>query len=316
MEHAGGWIGIDVAKGWLDVASSPGDRVQRFANDAAGVAALVTQLQERPPQRVVMEATGGHERLAAAALEAVAMAVAIVNPLNVRHFARSAGKLAKTDALDAQILALYGERMQPPPRPRPDETSQEVAALLARRRQLVDMQTAERNRRPTVAPRLRPGLDAHLNWLGEQIAELDRAVEQTVAEDPATQAKATLLRSIPGIGPVVASTLVGLLPELGTLDRRQIAALVGVAPLNRDSGTRRGPRAIWGGRGAVRAMLYMAVVSGIVHNPVLKPFHQRLRSQGKPTKMAMVACMHKLLTIANALLRDGVPWSVEAVQTA
>jgi transposase len=308
------WIGIDVAKGWLDVASTTEARVQRFPNDAAGVAALRDLLTAPAPHLVVLEATGGHERLVATTLEGAGIPVAVVNPLQVRHFARSTGKLAKTDALDAAMLALFGERMQPEPRPQPDATTQDLASLLARRRQLVDMQTAERNRRPTVAPRLRPGLDAHLDWLGEQIAELDRAVEETTKEDPATQAKATLLRSIPSIGPVVAATLVGLLPELGTLDRRQIAALVGVAPLNRDSGTRTGGRHIWGGRGAVRAMLYMAVVSGIVHNPVLKPFYQRLRTQGKPTKVAMVACMRKLLTITNAIVRDGVPWSVEAVQ--
>jgi transposase len=316
MTNAAPWMGIDVAKDWLDVARSDAARVTRFANDAAGVAHVVAHLQAQPPQLVVVEATGGHERLVVAALDASGIPAAIVNPLSVRHFARSTGKLAKTDALDAQMLALFGDRMQPEPRPRPDETTQDLASLLARRRQLLEMQTAERNRRPTVAPRLRAGLEAHLGWLAEQIADLDRELEQTVAEDPATQAKASVLRSIPGVGPVVATTLVGLLPELGTLDRRQIAALVGVAPMNRDSGTRRGPRSIWGGRGAVRAVLYMAVISGIVHNPVLKPFYARLRAQGKATKVALVACMRKLLTIANAIVRDGVPWSVEAVQMA
>jgi transposase len=308
MEQAR-WIGIDVAKGWLDVASTTEAQVVRFANDAAGVAALVAALQGRSPRLVVLEATGGHERLAATALTTAGLATAVVNPLQVRHFARSTGKLAKTDARDAAMLALYAERMQPQPRPQPDATTQDLAALLARRRQLVDMQTAEKNRRPTLAPQLRPDLEAHLDWLGEQIAALDRQVAETVDEDPATQAKATLLRSIPGIGSVVAATLVGLLPELGTLDRRQIAALVGVAPLNRDSGTHRGGRHIWGGRGTVRAMLYMAVVTGIVHNPVLKPLYQRLRTQGKPTKVAMVACMRKLLTLANAMVRDGTVWS-------
>jgi transposase len=315
MEQAG-WIGIDVAKGWLDVANSSAERVVRFANDAAGVAALVADLQGRSPRLVVLEATGGHERVAATALAEAGLAVAVVNPLQVRHFARSTGKLAKTDALDAQVLALFAERMQPEPRPRPTATSQEVASLLARRRQLQEMQTAERNRRPTVAPRLRPGLDAHLAWLKEQIAELDRELEETVQDDPATLAKAALLRSIPSVGPVVAATLVGLLPELGTLDRRQIAALVGVAPLNRDSGKRTGGRSIWGGRSAVRAMLYMATVSGIVHNPLLQPLYDRLCARGKPTKVAMVACMRKLLTIANAILRDEVPWSPEAAQAA
>lgn len=303
------WIGIDVAKAWLDVAWAGERSVQRFANDAAGVAELVVRLHEQPPQRVVLEATGGYERLAVTALEAAGLAVAVVNPLQVRHFARSTGKLAKTDALDAQMLALFGERMQPEPRPQPEATSQEVASLLTRRRQLVEIQTSERNRRATTPAHLLPGLEEHLHWLDEQIAALDREVQETVAEDPAMQAKASVLRPIPSIGPVVAATLVGFLPELGTLDRRQIAALVGVAPLNRDSGQRRGGRRIWGGRGTVRAMLYMATVSGIVHNPLLKSLFDRLCARGKPTKVAMVACMRKLLTIANAMLRDGTVWS-------
>lgn len=313
MEPQDVWIGIDVARGWLDVAGSDETRVARFANDAAGVAALITDLAPRGPALVVLEATGGHETLVVAALDAAAIPVAVVNPLRVRHFARSTGKLAKTDALDAQMLALFAERMRPEPRPQPDATSQELASLLARRRQLLEMQTAEKQRRPTVAPRLRPGLDAHLAWLEEQIAELDRALEETVQEDPATQARATVLRSIPGIGPVATTTLLGLLPELGTLDRRQIAALVGVAPLNRDSGKRTGPRTIWGGRGAVRSALYMASLSAIRH-PAFKPFYQQLKQRGKPTKVALVACMRKLLTIANAMLRDGLLWSPAAAQ--
>jgi transposase len=309
MSVAPVWIGIDVAKDWLDVARAGERQVARVANDAAGIASLVVTLHDCAPQLVVLEATGGYERLAVTALQAAGLAVAVVNPLQVRHFARSTGKLAKTDALDAQMLALYGERMQPEPRRQPDATSEELASLLARRRQLVEIQTAERNRRATTAPRLRPGLDEHLGWLAKQIAELDREVQQTIAADPAIQAKASMLRTIPGIGPVVAATLVGLLPELGTLDRRQIAALAGLAPLNRDSRQRSGGRRIWGGRGAVRAMLYMATVTGIVHNPLLKPLYARLCARGKPPKVAMVACMRKLLTIANAMVRDGTVWT-------
>lgn len=305
------WIGIDVAKAWLDVARAGERTVARFANDSEGVAALVVTLHDWSPQLVVLEATGGYERLAVTALQAAGLAVAVVNPLQVRHFARSTGKLAKTDALDAQMLALFGERMQPESRPQPDATSQELASLLTRRRQLLEMQTAERNRRATVAPRVRDGLEAHLDWLAEQIAEVNQALQETIADDPATQAKATVLRTIPGVGPVVAATLVGLLPELGTLDRRQIAALAGVAPLNRDSGQRSGGRRIWGGRGAVRAMLYMATVTGIVHNPLRKPLYDRLCARGKPTKVAMVACMRKLVTIANAMVRDGAVWSLQ-----
>jgi transposase len=310
------WIGIDVAKDWLDVAGAGERTVERFANDATGVAALVLTLHDRSPQLVVLEATGGYETAAVTALQAAGLAVAVVNPLQVRHFARSTGKLAKTDALDAQLLALFGERMQPEPRPQPDATSQELASLLARRRQLVEMQTGERNRRRTMAPRLLPGVEAHLVWLAEQIAELDQQVAETIAEDPATQAKASVLRTIPGVGPVVAATLVGLLPELGTLDRRQIAALAGVAPLNRDSGHRIGGRRIWGGRGAVRAMLSMATVTGIVHNPLLTPLYDRLCARGNPTKVAMVACMRKLLIIANAMVRDGTVWTPSLVAGA
>jgi transposase len=231
----------------------------------------------------------------------------------VRDFARASGRLAKTDALDAQVLAWSGARLPPTLRPQPAALSQDVASLLARRRQLQEMQTAEQNRRPTRAPRLRPGLDAHLEWLKEQMADLDRELEQTVQADPEGQAKAALLRSIPGIGKVGAPLLLGLLPELGTLDRRQIAALVGVAPLNRDSGKRRGPRTIWGGRAAVRTALSMASLSAIRH-PACKPFYTQLKQRGKPTKVALVACMRKLLTIANAILRDGVPWSPAAIQ--
>ena len=302
------WIGIDVAKDWLDVASSQAERGTRFGNDAASVVALVAQWQAARPRLVVLEATGGHERLVVAALTEAEIPVAVVNPRQVRDFARASGKLAKTDALDARLLALYGERMRPEPRPRPDAVSEELAPLLARRRQLQEMQTAEGNRRPTLPPRLRPAVDEHLRWLERQVAELDREIEQTVQADPTGRAKVELLRTIPGIGQVVAPLLVGLLPELGTLDRRRIAALVGVAPLNRDSGRRQGVRQIAGGRSAVRTARYMASLSAIRH-PAFKPFYAQLKQRGKPTKVALVACMRKLLTIANAVLRDGVPWT-------
>jgi transposase len=301
------WIGIDVAKGWLDVARSGAERVDRFRNDAAGVADLVAALQATPPQGVALEATGGCERLVVATLQAAGLAVAVGNPRPVRDFARATGKLAKTDALDARVLALYAARMRPAPRPQATALRAALASLLARRRHLQEMQTAARHRRPTVAPRRRPGLDAHLDWLAQQIAELDRLLEETVQADPAGQAKAELLRTIPGIGPVVATTVVGLLPELGPLDRRQMAALAGVAPRNRDSGQRTGTRRIGGGRGAVRTALYLAALRAIRH-PRCKPFYQQLKQRGKPTKVALVACMRKLLTMANAVLRDEVPW--------
>jgi transposase len=309
------WVGIDVAKGWLDVARTSEAGVVRFTNDAAGVAALLAEVAAGAPPVVVLEATGGCERLVVATLAAADIPVAVVNPRQVRDFGRATGQLAKTDALDAQLLALYGERLQPAPRPHPTATSQALAALLARRRQLREMQTAEKPRRPTVAPRLRPGLETHLEQLAEQLAAVDRALEETVQADPEAQAKATVLRTIPGIGPVVVTTLLGVLPELGTLSRHQIAALAGVAPRNRDSGTRTGPRTIWGGRGAVRTALSMASLSAIRH-PAFKPFYTQFKQRGKPTKVALVAVMHKLVTIANALLRDGVCWSPAATPAA
>jgi len=306
------WIGIDVAKAWLDVARTSEAPVARFANAAGDIERLVAELTEQGPRLVVLEATGGYETLVVAALAGAGLPVAVVNPRQVRDFAKATGRLAKTDALDAQTLALFAARIQPPVRPLPDETTQELASLLARRRQLLQMRTAEQNRRPTLAPRLHPGLEEHLCWLERQIGELDAELERTVRSSPVWQAKATLLRSIPGIGAVVSATLLGELPELGTLDRGQLAALAGVAPLNCDSGGRTGSRHIWGGRAPVRTALYMAVVSGIRHNPVIRALYDRLHKRaGKPKKVAIVACMRKLLTIANAMVRDGSPWRTE-----
>lgn len=303
------WIGIDVAKAWLDVASTAETRVQRFANDGDGITALVAALTQRVPRLVVLEATGRYETLAAAALDVAQIPVAVVNPRQVRDFAKASGRLAKTDALDAQTLARFAQRIQPPVRPMPDATTQELASLLARRRQLLGMRTAEKNRRPTLAPRLHPALEEHLDLLERQIAQLDTELARTVRASPLWHAKATLLRSIPGIGPVVSATLLGCLPELGTLNRQEVAALAGVAPLNCDSGGRTGARHIWGGRAPVRTALYMAVVCGIRRNPVIRALYLHLHEQGgKPKKVAIVACMRKLLTIANAVLRDGVPW--------
>lgn len=316
MDEQQTWIGIDVAKAALDVASSGEERPWRVTNDEAGITALVADLTARKPRLVVLEATGGHERAVTAALAAVGIPVAVVNPRQVRDFAKAMGQLAKSDALDARLLALFAERVQPPVRPLPDVVAQDLAALLARRRQLLEMRTAELNRRPSLTPRLRPALDAHVTWLSQQIAEVDRELDQTLHASPVWREKQDLLRSIPGIGPVVARTLLGDLPELGSLTRWEVAALAGVAPLNADSGTRQGKRRTWGGRATVRAALYMAAVVASTHNPLIRPLFQRLRDQGKPVKVALVACMRKLLTIANAILRDGVPWSLDRAQIA
>ena len=311
------WIGIDVSKDWLDVARSDAEAVMRFSNDDKGMAALVDDLTARAPRLVVREATGGYQTLAAATLDVAGLAVAVVNPRQVREFARACGKRAKTDALDARLLARFAQRVQPDARPLAAPTTQELASLLRRRRQLQEMRTAERNRRPTVPASHLPALETHLAWLTAQIATVDAELADTLRASPLWHAKATLLRSIPGIGPVVTATLLGCLPELGTLSRQEAAALVGVAPMNQDSGTRTSSRHIWGGRATVRTALYQAVVSGIRHNPVLRALYQRLHGQaGKPPKVAMVACMRKLLTIANAVVRDGVPWSPEAIQMA
>jgi transposase len=304
------WIGIDVAKAWLDVARSGAEPVQRVANDADGIAALVAALRQRPPRLVVLEATGGYETAVTAALVAVGVAVAVVNPRQVRDFARATGQLAKSDALDARVLALFAQRIQPPARPLPDAVAQDLAALLARRRQLVEMRTAEGNRRAGLAPRLRPALDAHVVWLSQQIADLDRELDRALRDSPVWREKEALLRSIPGSGPVVARTLLGEVPELGRLDRWQVAALAGVAPLTQDSGRHRGKRRVWGGRASVRAALSMAAVTATRCNPIIRALYRRLHEQaGKPAKVALVACMRKLLTMANAILRDGLPWS-------
>jgi transposase len=303
------WLGIDVAKAWLDVASSSEERVWRVSNDHAGITTLVADLVARAPQLVVLEATGGQETAVTAALATAGVTVAVVNPRQVRDFARATGQLAKSDALDARVLALFAARVQPPPRPLPDVVAQELAALLARRRQLVEMRTAEQHRRPTLAARLRPALDAHVVWLSQQIAELDQELDRTLRASPVWREKEDLLRTIPGIGPVVARTLLGELPELGTLNRWEVAALAGVAPLNQDSGRHQGKRRTWGGRAPVRAALYMAAVTATRCNPTIRALYTRLRVAGKPAKVALVACMRKLLTIANAILRDATPWS-------
>jgi transposase len=310
------WIGIDVAKAWLDVARDGEERVERLPNDAEGIAALVATLVARTPQLVVLEATGGHETAVTASLVAAGLAVAVVNPRQVRDFAKATGQLAKSDTLDARVLALFAARVQPTPRPLPDAVAQDVAALLARRRQLLEMRTAEQHRRPSLAPRLRPALDAHVVWLSQQLAELDGELDRTLRDSPVWQEKEDLLRSIPGIGPVVARTLLGELPELGRLDRWEVAALAGVAPLNQDSGRRQGKRRTWGGRAPVRAALYMAAVTATRCNPAIRALYTRLCDAGKPAKVALVACMRKLLTIANAILRDGIPWSPHAARTA
>jgi transposase len=307
MPEAARFVGIDVAKKHLDVGVRPDGLVRRFA--AEELDPLVAFLVDQQPTLVVLEATGGLEFAAAAALVAAGIPVAIVNPRQVRDFAKAVGKLAKTDAIDAIVLAHFAEAVRPEPRPLPDEQSQQLEALVVRRRQLIDMRTAEINRlRGCRVVSARTSLQQHIEWLRKQVDDLDKDIAQTVRQSPVWRAKDNLLRTVPGIGRVVAATLLVELPELGTLDRKKIAALVGVAPLNRDSGMQRGKRSIWGGRAAVRAVLYMAAIVAANFNPQIRPFYERLLDAGKSKKTALIACMRKLLTILNAMARVGANW--------
>ena len=276
------FIGIDVARDRLDLAVRPTGEPWQVANDPAGHAALVARLRARRPRVIVLEATGGLERPLLAALGGAGLPVVAVNPRQVRDFARARGTLAKTDALDAQVLAHFAAAVQPPVRPLPTAATQQLAALVTRRRQLLVMRVAEQNRRASAPPAIRADIDAHLAWLRQALTAVDADLHQAIQANPRWRAQEDLLRGVPGVGPVASVTLLAELPELGTLNRKQIAALVGVAPLNRDSGTWRGHRSIWGGRAAVRAALYMAALVGSRHNPVLRAFYQRLVAAGKP----------------------------------
>ena len=302
------FVGIDVAEATLEVACRPSEEGWQATNDPEGISSLTERLRALDPALVVLEATGGVELPLVAELGAAGLSVVVINPRQVRDFARSTGRLAKTDHIDAQVLAQFGEAVKPTPRPLPDAGAQELTALVARRRQLIEMLTAERNRLRRALRNVRPSIAAHIDWLERQLHDLDRELEQVLHSSPIWREKEDLLRTVPGIGPVVASTLVAALPELGTLNRKEIAALVGVAPLNRDSGTLRGRRTVWGGRSQVRAVLYMAALTSSRHNPAIKVFYDRLLAAGKPKKVALVACMRKLLTIINAMMSRGSRW--------
>ena len=306
------FVGIDVAAAHLDVAVAPDGTAWRVGNDPAGHAELVARLRELGPALVVLEASGGYEAVAAAELGLAGLRVAVANPRQVRDFGRAVGQLAKTDALDAALLARFAAAVRPEPRPLPDAAAQELKALVGRRRDLIAIQVAEQQRLRLARGAVRADIEAHLGWLRERLAELDRRLGAAVAASPLWQATLALLVTVPGVGPVVGATLVAELPELGRLTRQEVAALVGVAPLNRDSGTLRGRRGTWGGRASVRAALYMAVVTAVRWNPGIRAFHARLVAAGKPGKVALVACMRKLLTILNAMVRDGAPWAARA----
>ncbi len=308
MRGIGPYVGIDVAKAHLDLAIGPEGKPWRVTNDAEGIDQVVTKLRPLDPALVVLEATGGLQLPLVAALAAADLPVVVANPRQVRDFAKATGQLAKTDHLDAQVLAHFGQAVRPTPRPLPDAQSRELSALLARRLQLVEMLVAEKNRLGTVGQPVRHRIQAHIQWLEQELGDSDMHLGKTIRESPVWREKDDLLRSVPGIGPVVSTTLLADLPQLGTLTRQQISNLVGVAPLNRDSGTFRGKRAIWGGRSRVRATLYMAALVATRYNPVIRAFYQRLCGAGKPKKVALTACMHKLLIILNSLLKHNRAW--------
>ncbi len=303
------YVSIDVSKATLDVAILPMGRHFVVSNDEAGIDELLGSFEDPKPILVVLEASGGYERPVAAAIAASGIAVAVVNPRQVRDFARATGKLAKTDRLDAKALARFAEAVRPEPRALPDEEAEEFSAILARRRQIIQMMTAEKNRLGAATSKaVARRIEAHLRWLEKELSRTDRDLNETIEGSPAFKENEALLRSVPGVGPVLCRTLLAELPELGSLPPRELSALVGVAPLNRDSGTLRGRRAVWGGRAGVRQALYMGALVATRYNPHIKGFYERLVAAGKPKKVALVACMRKLLIILNALLRDRTPW--------
>jgi transposase len=314
------FVGVDVGKDELVIAARPVGRRWTVGNDEPGVRALAMELQALEPETIVLEATGGYELLCVAALAAAGLPVVVVNPRQVRHFARATGQLAKTDKIDADILALFGERVRPEQRPIADEATHELEALLARRRQILEMLHAERNRLGQVfggKQRLvRKSLRTHIVFLERQLRSTETDLGATVRASAAWRERDDLFQSVPGIGPIVSCTLVAEMPELGRLSRRAIAKLAGIAPLSRDSGTLRGRRFIYGGRATVRTALYMAAIVGARHNPILRAFYKRLVAAGKPKKVALIACARKLLTILNTMVRTGTRWIAPITEVA
>lgn len=309
------FVGIDVSQDRLDVYVRPLRDRWWVPNTPQGRVILVKRLAALKPELVVLESTGGLERAVARVLQEAGIPTAVVNPRQIRDFARATGRLAKTDALDAEVLARFAEVIRPEARPVVDEQIAQLRELVVRRQQLIKIATAERNRLKRASPKMKLRIRRHLEWLEEEIAALDEEIQVLKRERKDWEEKDRLLRSVPGVGPVLSSTLLGCLPELGTLPGKKIAALVGVAPFNRDSGKLRGKRGIWGGRAVVRVVLYMATVAAIRFNPAIRGFYLRLIEAGKPTKVALVACMRKLLVILNAIVRDGKPWRYSSALT-
>lgn len=316
MDKSDVFVGIDVSKANLDVGIIPESKQLSVANSKSGIDTLVSHLRKIKPTLVVLEATGGLEVKVVSALAVVSLPVVVVNPRQVRDFAKATGKLAKTDTLDAFVLAEFAKVIRPEIRVLPDEASKKLKSLLTRRHQIVEMITAEKNRLSSAPYHIQGEIKDHINWLKSRLDFLDKGLDEAIKQSPIWQEKVDLLKSAPGIGNVVSFTLLAHLPELGTLNRKQIAALVGVAPFCRDSGTFRGKRMVWGGRANVRSALYMSALVAARHNPVIKEFYERLIKAGKAPKVALVACMRKLLTILNSMIKHKTPWQIKDVSYA
>ena len=308
MEGEARFVGIDVSKAQVDVAVRPTGKRWTLPYDQTGIEGLIPQIVDLEPALVLLEATGGLELPLVAALAAAALPVVVVNPRQVRDFAKATGTLAKTDILDAGVLAHFADAVRPEVRPLKDAETQVLNSLTARRHQVMTMLVSEKNRLGSAIGAVTPRIEAHIAWLEQELSDLDKGLRQTLRRSPVWREKDDLLRTVPGVGEQLSLTLLANLPELGTLNRRQIAALVGVAPYNRDSGTRRGKRAVWGGRSRVRAVLYMGALVASRHNPAIRDFYQRLLAAGKPKKVALVASMRKLLVILNSMLKHGSSW--------
>lgn len=306
------FIGIDVSKAWLDIAVHEQAEAFRTGNEDIGIASLVKRLKELKPTLIVLEPTGGFEKLVIAELAHAGLPVVAINAKRVRDFARATGQLAKTDKLDAKVLAHFAAAVRPPLRNLRSEEQEQLSALLTRRRQVLDMLTVEKNRLVTVRAKMRSAIEAHLQWLSGSLKELDKQIADFVESSPVWKEKDVLLQSVPGVGPVTSATLLGMLPELGQINRQEIAALVGVAPVNKDSGRKQGRRRVYGGRADVRSVLYMAALSAKKFNPVIRKFYERLIQQGKEKKVALTACMRKLLVILNAMMHSNQPWRTQA----
>jgi transposase len=308
------FVGIDVAKDSMEIAIHGDKGHWEYANNEEGLTNLKARMKRLSPQLIVLEATGGYEVTVAAELQDSGFPVAVMNPRRIREFAKSVGILAKTDILDARVIARYAATVQPPPRVLPQEEVKRLNAIMMRRRQVIAMLTAEKNRLHKADPAVKHRVQGHVAWLEQELEDINKELKQMVAENPEWQEKDAIIQSVPGVGPNLSITLLADFPELGQLNRKQIAALGGVAPFNRDSGTMRGKRTIWGGRDVVRTAIYMSVFVAIRFNPLLKAYFERLRAAGKPYKVAMVACMRKLLCILNAMLKNHTGWNYQAPQ--